>query len=129
MRATADNQCMKICRIAVSCSVLKSTELSIKAGALNYSDKVNESSRRLSKFETRPLLNETKPPTKPVSEWSSVQMLDYEYHERIDTHGMALEHRTDIQQHNTMIHTMKMFACTCQPVPTDARREWGKSGS
>jgi hypothetical protein len=50
-------------------------------------------------------------------------MLDHEYHERIDTHGMVLDRRSDIEQHNTMIHAMKKFACTFMPVPADARRE------
>ncbi|MGB5276788.1 MAG: hypothetical protein WBO73_07090 [Gammaproteobacteria bacterium] len=50
-------------------------------------------------------------------------MLNHEYHERLNTHGMALDRRAVIEHHSTMIHTMKKFACTCQPVPADARRE------
>jgi len=44
-------------------------------------------------------------PPKPVR-----QMLDHEYHERFDTHGMVLDRRADIEHHNTMIYTMKKSA-------------------
>jgi uncharacterized protein with PIN domain len=33
-------------------------------------------------------------------------VLDYEYHERLDTHGMVLEHRADIERGDTMIYTI-----------------------
>ena len=50
-------------------------------------------------------------------------MLDHEYHERIDTHGVVLHRRFEIQQHYTVIHTMKKLAFTCLPMPADARCE------
>jgi hypothetical protein len=50
-------------------------------------------------------------------------MLDHEYHERLDTHGMVLVRRADIERHSTMIYTMKKSAWRCLPVPADARRE------
>jgi len=42
---------------------------------------------------------------------------------------MVLDHRAVIEHRNTMICTMKKSACKCLPVPADARREGGKSGS
>lgn len=67
----------------------------------------------------------------PVLHWQSElqppnpvwHMLNQEYHERLEMHGMVLDHHADIERHNTMIYAMKKFACTCQSVPADARRE------
>jgi len=56
-------------------------------------------------------------------------VLDHEYHERLNTHAMVLDHHADIEHRDTMIYTMKKSAWRCQPVPADARRERGKSGS
>jgi hypothetical protein len=56
-------------------------------------------------------------------------MLDHKYHERLDTHGMVLGRHVCSKQRDTMIYTMKKPAWRCQPVPADAGREGGKSGS
>jgi hypothetical protein len=56
-------------------------------------------------------------------------MLNHQYRERFDKHGMVLDHRPVIEHRNTMIYAMKKSACKCLPVPADARREGGKSGS
>jgi hypothetical protein len=57
------------------------------------------------------------------------QILDHEYHERLNKHDMVLDRRADIEHHNTMIYTMKKFAWRCQLVPAGARHELGNSCS
>ena len=45
------------------------------------------------------------------------RVLDHECQEQLNTHGMVLDRRTDIEHHNNMIYTMKKSACGCLPVP------------
>ncbi len=42
--------------------------------------------------------------SKPV--WHT---LDHEYHERLNTHGMVLENRDDIERGDTMIYTIEKW--------------------
>jgi hypothetical protein len=39
--------------------------------------------------------------------WRDV--LDHEYHEQLDTHGMALKRRADIECGDTMIYTIEKW--------------------
>jgi hypothetical protein len=51
-------------------------------------------------------------------------MRNHQYHERLNTHGMVLDRRADIEHHNTMINTMKSFlaySSQCQTSPTPVR--------
>jgi hypothetical protein len=43
--------------------------------------------------------------------------------------GMVLDQRAVIEHRNAMTCTVKKSACECLPVPADARRESGKSGT
>jgi hypothetical protein len=36
-------------------------------------------------------------------------MLIHEYHERLNTHAMVLEHRADIEHSDTMIYTIEKW--------------------
>ncbi len=52
-------------------------------------------------------------------------MHDHEYHERLNTHGMVLDRRADIERSDTMIYTIEKNKY-CLQVPDDARQKLGQ---
>ncbi len=52
--------------------------------------------------------------------------LGHQYHERLDTHGILMDRRGDMEYRDTMIYTMKKPAWRCLSIPASAKRERGK---